>query len=176
MREDVDGAGRRSEGAQPRPMEPAGAGDHSTTVDLALLLRDTTANLAAHIEKRAEEIAAPRIAAVQEAAEAEIADVEAERDLIKQRLGDLAEELRRHLAAQDRRIADLAWVARYLPYRLRLYVGLGDRHRGDRPKESFAAAVDQVAAELGLVPYAKEQPATPAEQERRDQRQDEGEK
>ncbi|MEU7802615.1 hypothetical protein AB0B10_25485 [Micromonospora arborensis] len=54
-------------------------------------------------------------------------------------------------------VRDRTTGARYLPARVRGFVLRdGIRHVYPEPRESFAAAVDQAAAELGLTPYAEE--------------------
>ncbi|MBM0201884.1 hypothetical protein JNW90_01275 [Micromonospora sp. STR1s_5] len=127
-------------------------------LSLATALRDTTANLAAYIEQRAQEIAAPRIAEIERDAAERIAAAESERDVTTRRFAGVEREFRRQYAALEARRDELAWAARYLPPRLRDFVLRSDapRHLYPQPRESFAAAVDQAAAELGLAPYTQE--------------------
>ncbi|MCX5070791.1 hypothetical protein OOJ91_33645 [Micromonospora lupini] len=126
--------------------------------DLAAALRDATANLDAHIEQRAQEIAAPRIAEIEQDAAERVAAAESERDVTTNRFAGVEREFRRQYAALEARRDELAWAARYLPARLRDFVLRSDapRHLYPQPRESFAAAVDRAAAELGLTPYAEE--------------------
>lgn len=65
-------------------------------------LRDTVDHLREHIDHRAAEIAAPRIAAVEEAAAARVAAAELERDQWQQRFEDIREELGRQLKGLER--------------------------------------------------------------------------
>lgn len=67
-------------------------------------LADMIAGLEAHIQARAEEIAAPRIAAAEAAAAARIAEVEQRAVHQAQRDADLITELRRHLVVAERTI------------------------------------------------------------------------
>lgn len=125
--------------------------------DLATALRDTTANLAAYIEQRAQEIAAPRIAEAERDAAGRVAAAEAERDVTTRRFAGVEREFRRQFASVESRRDEIAWAARYLPARVRGFVLRdGIRHVYPAPRESFAAAVDQAATELGLTPYAEE--------------------
>lgn len=66
-------------------------------------LAETTANLDAYIEQRAQAIAAPRIAAAEKQARERIADLERKAADDRQRASDLVAELRRHVDAQVRR-------------------------------------------------------------------------
>ena len=84
----------------PRPPEPA-------PVTLAQALAETTANLDAYIERRAQEIAAPRIAAIEHDARERIAEVERQSAFDRQRASDLEAELRRHITALERRVQQL---------------------------------------------------------------------
>lgn len=80
----------KREGSQaPKQEDP-----HAET---ARKLAETTANLDAYIERRAQEIAAPRIAAAERAARERIAEVEHEAALARQRWDDLETELRRQV-------------------------------------------------------------------------------
>ncbi|MEU3455601.1 hypothetical protein ABZ671_18670 [Micromonospora sp. NPDC006766] len=137
------------------PPAPAGP----PQLSLANALRDTTANLAAYIEQRAQEIAAPRIAEVERDAAERVAAAEGERDANARRFHDVEKEFRRQYANIEKRRDELAWLVRYLPPALRVFVTLRNttgRHLYPAPPESFAVAVDQAAAELGLTPYAEE--------------------
>ncbi|MBC9000484.1 hypothetical protein [Micromonospora aurantiaca (nom. illeg.)] len=143
---------------QPIPLPSAPAPASPPQLSLANALRDTTANLSAYIEQRAHEIAAPRIAKIEQEAAARVAAAESERDVNARRFNDVEVEFRRQYKALETRRDELAWAARYLPAGLRGFV-LGDdtrRHVYPQPRESFAAAVDQAAAGLGLTPYAEE--------------------
>jgi DNA-binding GntR family transcriptional regulator len=71
--------------------------------EAARRLAETTANLDAYIERRAQEIAAPRIAAVEQQARKQIADLNKKAIAARQRASDLEAELRRQLDAQVRR-------------------------------------------------------------------------
>jgi transcriptional regulator with XRE-family HTH domain len=78
-------------------------GGDPTPADLVRTLAETTANLDAYIERRAQEIAAPRIAAVEQQAREQIADLNKKAIAARQRASDLEAELRRQLDAQVRR-------------------------------------------------------------------------
>jgi chromosome segregation ATPase len=65
-------------------------------------LRDMIANLQAHIDYRAAEIAAPRITAVEESVTARVAAAEGERDQWQERFEDLQQELGRQLTVLER--------------------------------------------------------------------------
>ena len=71
--------------------------------ELTETLREVAANLDAYIERRAQEIAAPRIAAVEQQAREQIADLNKKAIAARQRASDLEAELRRQLDAQIRR-------------------------------------------------------------------------
>jgi hypothetical protein len=70
---------------------------------LAQALAETTANLDAYIERRAQEIAAPRIAAVEQETREQIANLNKQAIAARQRASGLEAELRRQLDAQVRR-------------------------------------------------------------------------
>ena len=65
-------------------------------------LRDTVANLREHIACEAAELAAPQVAASEEAAAARIAAAEQERDGWRQRFEDLSEEIDRQRRVMER--------------------------------------------------------------------------
>jgi hypothetical protein len=67
---------------------------------LAAALVDTTANLARHIERRADEIAGPRIDAIEMAGQQQVGEMAAQLAALRQRKDDLIVELRRQLDAQ----------------------------------------------------------------------------
>jgi hypothetical protein len=120
-------------------------------------LAEITANLDAYIAAAAERLAAPRIAAAEEAGARAVADIRAEYERDMRRAADLKAEFSRQLDAQHRMVAQLRWAARYLPQRIRGIV-LTDPWRpdgwsGERPDEQFAADLDAAAAEAGLTPY-----------------------
>lgn len=71
--------------------------------DLATKLAEMIANLSAHIDQKALEIAEPRIEAAFTAARADIADVKREAAFEKRRHDDLRTELHRQLECQVRR-------------------------------------------------------------------------
>lgn len=75
-------------------------------------LAEITANLDAYAERRAREIAAPRIAEAEADAEARVNEVMAQAEADKQRSGDLVKELQRCLAAQDRQLERLRGATR----------------------------------------------------------------
>jgi hypothetical protein len=87
------------------------------------------------------------------------ADLEARIAADEQRFSDLQAEWDRQYGAIEQRREELAWAARYLPAPIRrriLSSGSVLRHPYGRPKsDSFVAAVDQTAAELGLTPYTE---------------------
>lgn len=109
-------------------------------------LRDMISNLQDHIDHRAAEIAAPRIAAAeQRAVEAEQLAEKAWRDRA-QRDDDLRTELGRRLAALERRYDRLWWLSQYLPEPLHRFApkvpsGLAEQLPGD-----WCAAVARHAA------------------------------
>jgi len=70
-------------------------------------LADMIAGLDDHIRARADQIAAPRIAAAEAAASARIAEVEQQAATQAQRDADLIAELRRHLVVAERTITRL---------------------------------------------------------------------
>jgi len=80
--------------------------------DVTARLVEVTANLNAYIETRAQEIAAPRIAAVEERAAREIAELKAQHAAAQQRSEDLLKELRRQINALDRHMNQCPEVAR----------------------------------------------------------------
>lgn len=89
----------------------------------------------------------------------------AQRDDLKaelERSEDIRAELRRQLAALDKQVVRLRWLARYLPAAIRGLALPGscrpDRVPGDRPPAEWADAVDQRAADAGLTPYPGDQP------------------
>ncbi|MEU8378263.1 DNA translocase FtsK [Streptosporangium sp. NPDC048865] len=96
--------------------------DTLTTHDLADSLRAATADLNAYIERRAQEIAAPRIAQAEADAAARIAELESTAAAERQRHEDLLAEMRRQFQVTERRHDQLWWVAQYLPEPLRLLV------------------------------------------------------
>lgn len=65
---------------------------------------EITANLDAHIERRAQEIAAPRIAEVEAAASERIADLKDEIAISERRLFDLQREHGRQVRALERQL------------------------------------------------------------------------
>lgn len=70
-------------------------------------LAEITANLERYIERRAQEIAVPRVAQVEEEAAARIAAVEAQAAADRQRANDLVKELGRQIAVLDRKCTRL---------------------------------------------------------------------
>jgi DNA segregation ATPase FtsK/SpoIIIE-like protein len=74
------------------------------TDDVTARLLEITANLNAYIEARAAEIAAPRIAAAEEQAKREVADLKAQHASEIQRLEDLVGELRRQIQPLARHV------------------------------------------------------------------------
>jgi hypothetical protein len=89
---------------------------------LAATLHATIDNLETHIQQRAGQLAAPRIAAAEQAATDRIAKLETEHARERQRLEDLLAEMRRQikqiLAERDRGL-HLAYAARHLPQAVR---------------------------------------------------------
>lgn len=65
---------------------------------------EITANLDTYVERRAQEIAAPRIAEVEAAARERIADLETEAAISEQRLFDLQREHGRQIRALERQL------------------------------------------------------------------------
>ncbi|GAA4208996.1 hypothetical protein GCM10022252_74870 [Streptosporangium oxazolinicum] len=121
--------------------------------DLVDSLRMVTADLNAHIEDRAQEIAAPRIAQAEREAADRVAEVESTLTYERQRHEDLLVELRRQFAVLERQSAQLRWLARYLPPPLRrLAAGYfpsinSPRAAKDLPEE-WLALVEKRAAEI----------------------------
>jgi hypothetical protein len=72
--------------------------------EAARRLAETTANLDAYIERRAQEIAAPRITAAEKQARELVAAVWHTAAFDRRRSQDLVAELRRHIAALERRV------------------------------------------------------------------------
>ncbi|MET7336002.1 hypothetical protein [Nonomuraea sp. NPDC005650] len=94
---------------------------------LAATLHDSVARLDEHIERRAAQLAAPRIAAAERrATEAEQRADKAAADW-DQRLEDLRQELVRQLESETRRTDRLLWLSRHLPEPLRPLAGSGVR-------------------------------------------------
>jgi hypothetical protein len=88
----------------------------------------------------------------------------ARRDDLKaelERAESIKAELRRQLDAQLRQVVRLRWLARYLPSAIRRLALPGrfrpDAEPSDRPPVEWADAVDQRAADAGLVPYPGDQ-------------------
>lgn len=75
-------------------------------LDVAARLAEVTANLDAYIEAKATEIAAARLAAVEEGAERTLAEMRAEHATEMQRSEDLIAELRRQLKPLARHMED----------------------------------------------------------------------
>lgn len=76
----------------------------SDAEQLAAALVDTTANLAAYIEQRAQDLARPRIARAERAAAERVAEVERAHELDRQRWADLDRERQRQIRALENRI------------------------------------------------------------------------
>ncbi|MER5649640.1 DNA translocase FtsK [Streptosporangium sp. NPDC002524] len=118
--------------------------------DLATTLHEATANLHAYIEHRAEEIAAPRIAQAEAATAAQAAEMKTNFDFEMRRLGDLRDELRRHLLVMEQQNEQLRWLAQYLPEPLKP-LALGAR-TAPRPPQTLTAdwlaLVEKLAGEV----------------------------
>lgn len=71
---------------------------------VAASLAETAANLDTHIQRRADEIATPRIAAAEQEYHAKVATLRREHRQQVQRWSDLNRELRRQLRARDRQV------------------------------------------------------------------------
>lgn len=67
-------------------------------------IAEITANLDTYIERRANEIAAPRIAEVEAAARERVADLETEAAISEQRLFDVQREHARQVRALERQL------------------------------------------------------------------------
>uniref|UniRef100_UPI003F49185F DNA translocase FtsK n=1 Tax=Streptosporangium sp. CA-235898 TaxID=3240073 RepID=UPI003F49185F len=96
--------------------------DTLTTHDLADSLRAVTADLDDYIERRAQEIVAPRIAQAESAAAARVAELESTAAAERQRHEDLLAEVRRQFAVIESKHDRLWWLSQYLPEPLRLLV------------------------------------------------------
>ncbi|MFG1977061.1 hypothetical protein ACGFJC_47680 [Nonomuraea fuscirosea] len=118
---------------------------------LAATLNDSLTRLDEHIEQRATELAAPRIAEADQRAAARERAAAAE----VQRAHDLIAELRRHVAAADRTRNRLIWLSQYLPDPVRPYAGIGhnlaSRIASDLPQE-WRDAVTRAATQQQAPP------------------------
>jgi hypothetical protein len=117
-----------------------------TAADLAAILHDSIANLEAHIEARAAELAAQRTAVHAEVC----AEYERRLDAAEQRRQDVVGEFRRQMAILERRAAEGDWLTRYLPEHFVRAAGLKRPCDTAVLREGWAASIEQVAVEVGL--------------------------
>lgn len=126
---------------------------------LAASLERSAAGLAAHIEARAAEIVAPQIKEIQVAAAKQIAAIERQAAVDKQRYDDVIAEFRKQLVVLERQWCESLFLTRYLPRPMRRLVMPGfEQPNDDRflPREKFVKAAEETALQCGLRPFVKE--------------------
>ncbi|MGW0486230.1 DNA translocase FtsK [Nonomuraea sp. NPDC003214] len=123
---------------------------------LADTLRATAASLDEHIEHRAHEIAAPRIAAAEQRAAKAEHDARRAEQQYEQRLEALRRELGRRLASLEKRADKLHWLSAHLPEPLRQLVGPVPAHLAKQLDPEWVATVAR-RADPGYNPEAEAQ-------------------
>lgn len=123
---------------------------------LAADLRETSANLEAHIAERAEAIAAPRVAALEAEHTRRDQEHQTSFDAAQQRHDDLVVVLRRQLAALEVRAAQGAYLAQLLPVQVRRAAGF-TRYDESVLDQGWIDHVNHYAAEHVLSPDTEPQ-------------------